>query len=202
MGILELFRNYEVNFLLAQLVGLVTAVLAVFSVQLKTMKNVLIMGIFTNLFTVINFWLLGEMSGAWVCLIAIAHTVWIYSFNVGGKRFPKRLNYLFIALYSAAVALTFGGLYDVLAWIAAMAFAVAVVQAETSRYRLIIVVNSLSWIVYDLLTRSYTMAISHSLIFISAIIGIYRLDIKKKLVGEAEPVVLEKVAVEEVSEPR
>ena len=202
MDLLEIFRNYEVNFLLAQLVGLVTAILAIFSVQLKTMKNVLMLGIFSNLFTVINYWLLGEMSGAWVCLIAIVHTVWIYNYNRGGKRFPKRLNYVFIALYSAAVALTFGGLYDVLAWIAAMAFAVAVVQVETSRYRLIIVVNSLAWIIYDLLTRSYTMAISHSLIFISAIIGIYRLDIKKKPLGEAEPVVLEKIAVEEVGESR
>ena len=184
MGVLELFQNYDVNFLLAQLVGLVTAILAIFSVQLKDMKHVLIMGIFTNLFTVINYWLLGEFSGAWVCLIAIVHTVWIYNYNIKGRRFPKRLNYVFIALYSAAVALTFGGFYDVLAWIAAMAFAIAVVQTETSKYRLIIVVNSLAWIIYDLITQSYTMAISHSLIFISALIGIYRLDIKKKPVQE------------------
>ncbi len=180
MSFLEFLKNNDTNFILAQIAGLVTAVLAMFAVQLKDMKNILIMGVITNALTVANYWLLGEMSGAWICIIAIVQTLWIYYYGRSQRRFPKRLNYMFMLLYSAAVLLTFGKVYDVLAWIAALAFALAVVQQESSKYRLIIMVNSLSWIIYDLVTRSYTMALTHSLIALSVVIAIFRLDLKKK----------------------
>lgn len=178
---MDFLRNNDLNFLLAQLAGLITAVLAMFAVQLKDMKNILIMGVITNALTVANYWLLGEMSGAWICLIAIVQTLWIYYYGVGNRRFPKRLNYIFMILYTIVVVLTFERIFDVLAWVAAIAFALAVVQVETSKYRLIIMINSLSWIAYDLVTRSYTMAITHALIFLSVVIAIMRLDMKKKI---------------------
>lgn len=179
MALIDFLRSNDLNFILAQVAGLITAVLAMVSVQLKDMKNILIMGVVTNALTVTNYWLLGEMSGAWICIIAIVQTLWIYHYTKNDRRFPKRLNYIFMVLYTAVVILTFGKAVDVLAWIAAIAFACAVVQIETSRYRLIIIVNSLSWVVYDLLTRSYTMAITHSLIFCSVVIAIIRLDRKQ-----------------------
>lgn len=180
MAMMELLQSYETNFILAQIAGFITAILAIIAVQLKEMKSILLMGVVTNALTVTNYWLLGEMSGAWICLIAIVQSLWIFYYSKDGRRFPKRLNYIFMLLYSVAVFVAYQNIYDILSWVAAICFALAVVQLESSKYRLIICINSLSWIVYDIMTRSYTMGLTHGLIFLSTVIAIIRLDRKQK----------------------
>lgn len=178
----ELFHGVEWSFIAAQIAGLMTAAIAIWTTQLKDMKWVLILQVLSNLLTVVNFGLLSEWSGAWICFVAIAQTLWIYYYTRDQKRFPKRLNYLFMLLYTVVVALTFTAAYDILAWVAALAYAFAVVQMETSKYRLFIMVNASCWILYDFITGAYTLMLTQILILLSVIIAIVRLDRKKKAV--------------------
>lgn len=168
------------NFILAQVVGVITAIFAVVAAQQKEMKPILVLQVLTNAAVVINYLLLGEMSGAWTCLVAIAQTVWIYFYTQKGKEFPRLLNFIFMVLYTIVAFLTYKKPYDLLAWAGAISYALGVAQLEPKRYRLIMVFNATFWIIYDLFTKSYTMAITHTFILLSIVIGIVRLDLKRQ----------------------
>jgi hypothetical protein len=60
---------------------------------------------------------------------------------------------------------------------AAVIFAIGMTQKKASAARLWYVANPLFWIVYDLFSMAYGNIITHSLIFISTLIGIIRLDL-------------------------
>lgn len=64
---------------------------------------------------------------------------------------------------------------------AAVLFALSVVQTKAGKYRLIILVNSLLWIAYDIIISApVPMLVTHAIAVVSVIVGIIRLDLGKK----------------------
>lgn len=180
------FHDLELSFIMAQVFGLLTALVSIYTVQLKDMKPILLLNVLCNVLSVVTFYFAGGMSGAWVCLIAIIQSLWIYDYTRQGRSFPVWLNYIFIALYSGAILFTMKYAYDLLPGLAAIMYALGAVQKDSGKYRLFILVNSLSWIVFDLFTGAYTMIITHGLILVSILVAMIRLDRKRTAVDERE----------------
>ena len=70
------------EYYIAQLISILTALFAVLSMQMKKMKYVLITQILANLLAASTYLLLNGFSGAGISLIAILQLVVVYIYNV------------------------------------------------------------------------------------------------------------------------
>lgn len=167
------------EFYIAQAISVINGVVAVMMMQFKSMKKILIFQIICNLLTASTYLLLGGLSGAGICIIAIVQTVTMFIYNVR-KVPPHRLVIaLFVALYVGCSIFYFKSFIDIFSGLAAVCFALSVVQTKSSRSRLWYVFNPLFWLIYDIFTRAYGNFALHLTVFISTFLAIIRNDIKK-----------------------
>ena len=88
----------------------------------------------------------------------------------------------FIACYVTITAVTYKTLFDLLPGAAAIIYALAVIQKKSSNFRILMILNSVAWIIYELTLdpQNFALAATFLLQLISTLIGIVRLDIMKK----------------------
>ena len=175
----------NIAFYIAQGISIITAVIAILSVQLKGMKAILITQIIGNTLASSTYFLLGGFSGAGVSLIAVVQTVVMYFYNVRGIKPHVPVTAAFILAYVLNSAFTFSSVFDIFPTIAAVCFALSVSQSKPILFRFFSIWNPLSWLIYDVYARAYGNMLMHLGIFISIIIACIRYDgffglIKKK----------------------
>lgn len=167
-------------FIAAQLVGVLTAVVSIIIVQFKKIRWILVGEVFSNLLIAVSYALLGGWSGASLCFAASIHTITSYFFSKFDKPYPIILTVLFEAVYVACSALSYKGIADVLSCVAALLFGLAIVQENASKYRILMLVNSILWIIYDISTGALTNIFTHGFLTVSILVAMFRLDLKKK----------------------
>ena len=165
------------NFSIAQIVGVLVTVSAILSTQFRNMKWILIWQIISNLLLSVNLALLGGLSGAGICITATVQTVTVFIFNRRNKKFPLFLTILFSVTYAVCSAYTFKSVYDVLPCIAAIIYALSIIQEKSSLYRVYMIANSLLWVVYDFTVGAYTTILTYVFLLVSIGIAIYRHDL-------------------------
>ncbi len=168
------------EFYIAQGISVLTCIVAVIKMQFKDMKKILIGQILTNLLTALTYLLLGGLSGAGICIIAIIQTSVMYLYNVKSVPPHKSVIFGFIALYIACSAFYFTSFIDVISAVAAICYAFSVAQTKPSLSRLWYLFNPLCWLIYDIFTKAYGNFIMHIVIFLSTLFAIIRNDIKRK----------------------
>ena len=166
----------EVEFYIAQGISILTAVVAILSMQMKSMKTILITQICANLLASSTYFLLGGFSGAGISLIAIIQLIVMYVYDIKQKKPHWFVVALFIAAYIVYSVFNFKNVMDIFPLLAAIFFALGVVQKKPSIFRIYGMLNPLCWLVYDI----YSLAIINSImrvgIFTSALIAKIRLD--------------------------
>lgn len=168
-------------FYIAQVIGALTTVTVVVAAQLKNMKYILMCQIAANLMVAVSSAMLGGLSGAWICAVAAVQTVALYFLEKKGIS-PKAKNWLlaaFAAMYVGGTALVYQGWGDLVSCTGALLYLLAIVQTNSAKYRRYICLNTLLWLVYDLTILAFGNMITHGIEFVSAVVGILRLDIKK-----------------------
>ena len=90
------------NFIIAQWVGIITTVVALLSVQFKRVELILIGQIISNLLVALSYWLLGGMSGAWICILAAVQTVIIFFLDKANIQNKSRKK-LFLLIFSERI---------------------------------------------------------------------------------------------------
>lgn len=168
-------------FYIAQVIGALTTVTVVVAAQLKNMKYILMCQIAANLMVAASSAMLGGLSGAWICAVAAVQTVALYFLEKKGIS-PKAKNWLlaaFAAMYVGGTALVYQGWGDLVSCAGALLYLLAIVQTNSAKYRRYICLNTLLWLVYDLTILAFGNMITHGIEFVSAVVGILRLDIKK-----------------------
>ena len=171
------------DFYIAQGISVVAGILAVLMMQQKNMRTILIFQIVVNLTASLNYLILGGDSGAFISLLAILQATVVFLYNRKNAKPHLVVNILFMAGYLACSVYNIVDSMDfmeLLPAIAAICYSMSLVQEKTLNFRLWSAVNPACWLVYDLYTMSYVMFIVHLSIFISAVVGIIRLDMKKK----------------------
>lgn len=165
------------NFVLAQVLGLLTTIIALVGVQFKNINHILISQILTNLLSALVFGLLGGFSGAWICVVAIVQTVTMFCFNrrsTGSKKSRSVLAAGFCLVYVLGTAYFFRGWGDLVSGTCAVLFALAVVQENSDKFRGLFLVNGLLWMVYDLSTGAYTNLLTHGMSVGSTVVAMVR----------------------------
>ena len=169
-------------FYIAQIIGALTTVTVVVAAQLKDMKWILMCQIAANLMVALSSAMLGGLSGAWICAVAAVQTVVLYFLDKKGisGRHKNCLLWVFAAMYVGGTALVYSGWGDLVSCAGALLYLLAIIQKDSAKYRRYICINTLLWLVYDLTILAFGNMITHGIEFVSAVVGILRLDIRKK----------------------
>lgn len=168
------------EFYIAQGISVLTTLLSIFTMQLKSMKKILIGQTLVNLLVAVSYFLLGGLSGAGICFIAIFQGIIMYFYNTKGTKPHLWVILGFIALYITCSVLYYKDYTDLFPAVAAVCFALSIVQQKPDASRLWYLPNPLLWIIYDIILMAYGNLIMHIIVFVGTLLGIIRLDLKKK----------------------
>ena len=168
------------EFYIAQGISILIGAVAVVMMQFTSMKKILVGQIVANLLTALSYVLLGGLSGAGICIIAILQSVTMFLYNIKGKVPHKAVIAGFVALYVGCSAYYYHSFVDLFSGASAICYAFSVVQTKPALSRLWYLFNPLFWLVYDIYTRAYGNFIIHLVIFVSTLFAILRNDVKRK----------------------
>ncbi len=165
--------------IIAQGIGVLTAVLSVVSAQLKNITAILLTELAANLLVALSYLLLGGNAGSLVCLTACIQVLISFLFARKKKAVPKRLTGVFVICYIALSVVSFQSAKDILPCLCAVAFALSVAQSSPAGYRYFMTVSAALWFVYDITVGAWGMLLTHGLLLISLGIAIVKQDLKK-----------------------
>ena len=169
----------QVAFFIAQGISVITGIMAIVMMQLKSMRVILIFQILTNLFASSSYLFLDGKSGMLVSLLAVVCSVVMYFYNTKNRKPHLLVAALFIAAYVASAVystVTSSDPWELLPAFSATCFVLSLIQIKTSYFRIFATLNPIFWLPYDLHTASYVMFIVHFGILVSSVIGMIRLD--------------------------
>jgi hypothetical protein len=175
------------EFYVAQGISILTALVAVLMMQFKKMSHILAGQILANLLTASTYFLLGGFSGAGICFIAIAQSVVMFFYAKRQKKPHLWVVIGFMALYVACSAYYYASPIDICSAMAAVCFAVSIVQQKPAASRFWYALNPLCWLIYDLFTKAYGNFAMHVVIFISTALAFVRLDLCRKPSKQSPP---------------
>ena len=171
------------EFYVAQVLGALTTLSIVVANQLKNMRHVLLCQMVVNLLAAASSALLGGLSGAWICGVAILQTGLLYILDRKGApdKVKKYLLWVFAFMYIAGTAVVFSSWRDLVSCAGAMLFLLAIGQKQSSRYRVYICTHAVLWLVYYLSILSFGSALTNVISLASAVLGIVRHDRKNSV---------------------
>ncbi len=159
----------------------------------KKMKLILFLVCCGNIFGAIAFLLEGTgIEGAASCFFGGFVTIVNFFFEVKNKKVPKPLTFVYaigFTLINIAVNFVSGGFENpgkidiaclVLAIVACWMFCMCIGQENGSKYRFWTILNMSLWCVYDVLTGSYSVLVSHVLQLVFPMVGKVLFDRKKE----------------------
>lgn len=168
------------EFIFSQVCGLIVTVAAIASMQLKSMKAVLIFQLICNGIGALSYILLDGLSGCAIYLVALTQSVVYFLFRWRGKKAPLGVAAVFVLAYLLCSFSAYRSAVDLISGAAALTCAFSLIQEKPTYYRIFMLTNGILWMIYDCNVGAYTMILSHVATALSAGIGILRLDLKKK----------------------
>lgn len=147
--------------------GLLVPVTAVIVIRLNDIKKILIGEILLNFFVAANYILLNGFSGAGTCVLAAVQA--IVMFFLPG-RWKKISAFIFMGFYGVWFVLSYGAPMDVLPFLSAVFYSLAIMQGKPRNYKVCKSLNALSCLIYDVLVGAYFIMITHGLLLVLSII--------------------------------
>ena len=144
----------------------------------KKMSVVLVFSFVANLLVGISYVLVGGVSGALICVIAGIQLLINFVFNVKGKKVPMWLIIIYSLAYCTVNILTFAKWYDIFSLGAALGFVFSMAQSNPKYYRMLLILNMGSWLMYDILAQAYGNMVMHISSVLTILIAIYVRDVK------------------------
>lgn len=174
------FLNEQTAFIIAQAISIVTALIAILSLQLKNMKAILVCQIASNLLAGSTYILLGGLAGAGISLIAVAQAIVMFILKQNNIEPNICVTLAFIAAFVGYSVWSFGSFFDLLPMGAAVFYSLSVSQKNPRLFRIFGTINPTFWLVYDIHSLALVNFLMHAGIFVSGVVGIVRLDILGK----------------------
>ena len=160
----------------AQIFGTI-AVLLMFTSYLKTSKKeYLLYQTLCNVFYTIQYYLVGGISGAGVCIITMIKSMVFYLYDNKGKNIP-----VYILLIFEFVVIMFGisvytDVNSILPIIISCLFTYGTWQKNLKITYCIGTFAAILWVIYNLIIGAYVSIIGNIFEFVASIIGIYRIS--------------------------
>ncbi len=166
--------------IVAQVIGFLGIFANIIMWQQKTKRGLILCKLLSDFLWLAHFAFLGAISGAAICVVAVIRE--LVFMNRERRKWANHIIWpiIFISLGIGSALLTWEGPRSFLPAIAAAASVLAFWTKKPSVSRIISFPAAACMIIYDILSGSISGVVSESICIISAIIGIFRLDVKKK----------------------
>lgn len=164
---------------ISQVIGIGVIACVFFSTQAKNVKTVLILQMLCNGLSALSYLLVDGASASIVTLVAVVQTVVYYIIRAKEKTAPNILAFVFMLVFVGCSLPAYKGFLDLFVMFGAVCCSLSLAQAKPSVFRILSLLNGLSWVIYDIGIGAYTMLITHGIVIVSAVIGIIRLDLKR-----------------------
>ena len=167
-------------YIISQIAGGIVFVLVFLSMQTKNITKVMLTQIGCNALGMLSYVLLVGFSACGICFVATVQSTIFFFLRKYDKENPIWLTPVIFAAYILCSVLTYQGPLDLIPMLAALLCALGLTQKNPTNYRIIMLLNGATWVVYDVFIAAYTMLATHGFTVASALLGLIRLDILKK----------------------
>ena len=176
--------------LLIQALGLIGMTMNLISFQLKEQKRLIRLQFYSSIVFSVHYLLLGATMGAILNMIGICRA---FVFSNKEKKWAQKKGWLpaFIAVYAVVYILTFtvfgkectayNLLLELLPVIGMTATTIGFYLENATKVRLLSLMNAPTWLVYNVISGSIGGALTEVFCLISVVVGILRLDIKRRI---------------------
>jgi len=156
------------NDFLVQLIALFALAAFAGSFHSKTRKGILLWQILSIIIWVIHYSLLGAWTGASLIVVnGIFTTIFVYKDKKNWLKNPWIL-YIALSTLTLVTLLSWKGFWSIFALLAVMSGITAKWQDDTKKIKLISIVASVFWIIYDLRVGSWGGVVTEAIIILSA----------------------------------
>ena len=173
--------------LVAQIIGILAMIMNVFSLQLKTQKNIIRMQLLGSVLFVVNMFMLNAVMGCILNAIGILRAV-VYSNKTFFKAEKKAWIYLFLILYVCAYVVSFtvfkkaptakNLIIEFLPLVAMFVTTLSFSKKKSSDVRKFVFISDPLWLTYNCVNFSIGGALCEIFNLVSTIAAIIRLDLK------------------------
>lgn len=145
----------NVNFVIAQCLGLGALIISMISIPQKTKNRYIIYYIIQNVFSGVQYILLGKMVAFLLCLICIVRLI-VYKYRRHYNRFWNIfVLLLFLAINIIISVLTFDNIWDIFPSLASLLVCYTVWQEKLFVIRLGCIVAKVLWGIYAIISLAY-----------------------------------------------
>lgn len=162
------------------LTGLLVPITAVVVIRMNDIKKILIGEVLLNFFVAANYILLNGFSGAGTCILASVQAVMMY---VLPGKWKKISAFVFIGIYAVWMGLSFTTAMDILPFLSAVFYSLAIMQAKPKNYKVCKSLNALSCLIYDILVGAYFIMITHGLLLVLSLVELCKKEKKQEISG-------------------
>lgn len=166
-------------FVMAQIFGIIANILFAISPQQKSKKKVILFQTLSCIFFATQYLLLGAYSGTAENMLSIVINIIFWKYSNAKKKIP----FYWLGLYSIANIMagifTYTNIFSIFPIIISIACTYGIWQENLKVNRFIILFGSIGWIVYNFMVGAYASSIVNVFSLVSAIIAVWRLDIRK-----------------------
>lgn len=175
--------------LLVQALGLIGMTMNLVSFQLREQKKLIRLQFYSSIVFSFHYFLLGAMMGCILNIIGICRA-FVFSHKEKEWARKKIWLYIFIGAYITVYILTFtvlglepttyNLLLELLPVIGMTATTIGFFLENAAQVRKLSLMNAPTWLVYNVISGSIGGALTEIFCLISVVVGIIRLDIKRK----------------------
>lgn len=162
-----------------QLIGAVGIISSIISFQCRKHKSLMIFRTGNELLFAVQYIMLGAYTGAAMNLIGCLRNV-IFARTVEKGKSTMMQRILFSVLFIIFSLITWTGLKSILIGIAKVVSTAAYGNKNVAIVRIMILFTSISWFIYNAMVGSIAGCICELFTICSIIVGIVRIDIKRK----------------------
>ncbi len=165
--------------IVAQIFAFIAFVAYTISLQFRKRSKVLKTQIFANAFYALEYLMLDAYAGVNNSLFGITRSLIFYVCNKKKRKCPPYVAAIFLTLVVIFGFVTYNGLVSTLPVIISIIFFLALYTEDMRLYRIVAAIASILWIIYNIVVKAYVGVLDSTIELISALISIYRFDIKK-----------------------
>ncbi len=165
--------------IIAQVFAFIAFVLYVASLQFKRKEKVLKFQMIANTFYALEYLMLNAYAGVNNSLFGISRSAIFYVCHKKKMKFPLYGAVIFCVLVVIFGYMSYVDYYSIIPPAISIAFFLALYIGNMKAYRIIAAIASISWMFYNIHVEAYISVIDAGVELISALIAIYRIDLKK-----------------------
>ena len=146
----------------------------------KNMKLILLCVFSANALVGASYLVTGAVNGAVTCFVSAAQAIINYFFDRKNKSLPVWLIAVYALAFITVNILVFSHIFDLITMIASMTFIMCIIQKTGAKYRAWVLINTLLWMLYDILMHTYGPLLIHGIQLVTVLSGVMIHDLKKK----------------------